>query len=123
MILNLYEHASIASLQKEFNSVFPYLKIEFFTQSHEKGKGSPRSQLIDVALNLGAYRKKGKNDVGITIHEDQTVAEVEKLFQDSFGLSVQVFRKSGKLWLETTMTDDWTLKKQNEQGKELSYEE
>jgi hypothetical protein len=33
---------------------------------------------------------------------------------------VQVSRKSGTLWLETTMTDSWTLGQQNEHGRELS---
>jgi hypothetical protein len=36
------------------------------------------------------------------------------------GLYVQVFRKSGKVWLETTATDNWSLYKQNEEGQELS---
>jgi hypothetical protein len=31
-----------------------------------------------------------------------------------------VFRKSGNLWLETTMTDDWTLQQQNDHGYEIS---
>jgi hypothetical protein len=33
---------------------------------------------------------------------------------------VQVFRKSGKVWLETTVTDGWTLEEQNLQGEALS---
>jgi hypothetical protein len=33
---------------------------------------------------------------------------------------VQVFRQSGRVWLETTRTDDWTLAEQNKQGEELS---
>jgi hypothetical protein len=48
------------------------------------------------------------------------VVELECLFEDQFGLFVQVFRRSGNLWLETTVTDSWSLQKQNEQGKELS---
>jgi hypothetical protein len=73
-------------------------------------------------------------DAGITIAEcranhlegeleftEQTrVNELEGRFQDDFGLSVQVFRKSGKLWLETTATDNWTLAEQNNQGEELN---
>ena len=46
--------------------------------------------------------------------------ELEKIFKDQFGLAVQVFRKSGNLWLETTMTDNWTLQQQNNHGKEIS---
>jgi hypothetical protein len=49
-----------------------------------------------------------------------TVAELEQQFSDVYGLSVQIFRHSGKAWLETTVTDKWTLEKQNEQGKALS---
>jgi hypothetical protein len=32
----------------------------------------------------------------------------------------QVYRKSGKIWLETTVTDSWTLEEQNKQGESLS---
>ena len=44
----------------------------------------------------------------------------EKIFKDQFSLAVQVFRRSGNLWLETTMTDNWTLRQQNEHGREIS---
>jgi hypothetical protein len=37
-----------------------------------------------------------------------------------FNLSVQVFRKSAGTWIETSVTDDWTLKQQNDEGKDLS---
>jgi hypothetical protein len=48
------------------------------------------------------------------------VHELETLFQNRLGLYIQVFRKSGKVWLETTATDDWSLFKQNMEGKEWS---
>lgn len=60
--------------------------------------------------------KKGQ----ITITPNMTVNDLEQCFSDIFGLGVQVFRKSGKVWLETTVTDGWTLEEQNNQGKELS---
>ena len=50
------------------------------------------------------------------------VNELEKIFKDRFNLAVQVFRKSGNLWLETTMTDNWTLQQQNNHGGEISTE-
>ena len=56
----------------------------------------------------------------IRISEEMLVSALEKSFEVQFGLSAQVFRKSGKTWLETSKTDDWTLKHQNEAGKELS---
>ena len=52
-----------------------------------------------------------------------TVTDLEQNFSDVYGLSIQVFRKSGDVWLETTITDGWTLEKQNEQGKMLSQKQ
>ena len=49
-----------------------------------------------------------------------TVGDLEQRFQDVYGLSVQVFRKSGKVWLETTVTDNWTLDEQNDKEQSLS---
>jgi hypothetical protein len=49
-----------------------------------------------------------------------TVNELEQRFKSQFGLNIQVFRKHGKTWIETTVTDNWTLFKQNEEGKTLS---
>lgn len=47
------------------------------------------------------------------------VGELEAALKDQFGLTVQVFRHSGNIWLETVLTDKWTLQQQNEHGKEL----
>ena len=49
-----------------------------------------------------------------------TVGQLEKAFRERFGLNMQVSRKSGPVWLETTVTDKWTLRQQNEHGRELS---
>lgn len=48
-----------------------------------------------------------------------TVSELEQHFADVYGLSVQVFRKSGEVWLETTTTDNWSLEKQNQEAIDL----
>jgi hypothetical protein len=46
------------------------------------------------------------------------VGELENLFAEKFGLYVQLFRKSGKVWLQTTTTDTWTLKEQSKLASE-----
>ena len=51
--------------------------------------------------------------------DDMKINEVEVLLQYQFGLPAQVLRKSGNLWLETRMTQHWTLRQQNEHGYEL----
>jgi hypothetical protein len=49
-----------------------------------------------------------------------TVSELEKLCDEQFGISIQVYRRSGTLWLETSMTDSWTIQQQNDRGSEIS---
>lgn len=61
---------------------------------------------------------QNRNEIAIT--PDMTVVELEQCFNNIYGLGIQVFRKSGKGWLETTVTDGWTLKEQNKQGEALS---
>jgi hypothetical protein len=115
--LNGDSNLKISDIQKIFEKEFPYLKIEFFNKKHRSFEGSPKSQLIDKNMLLSKLTEKSGR---IEIYEDMTVNEVEKLFEEKFGLHVQIFRKSGKTYLETSVTDSWTLKKQNEVGKEIS---
>jgi len=119
MKIQLEDQKSLGEIQQEFSGVFPFLKIEFFTRPHNIGKGtekkfmrSPQEKLKDVA--------SVKSTQTVDVIADMTVAQLENEFKSLFGLHVQVFRRSGKLWLETTATDSWTLGYQNEQGIELS---
>ena len=57
----------------------------------------------------------------ISINGHQKVDTLEQHFNDHFGINIQVFRKSGKSWLQTTTTDEWTLTEQNKKGEEMSH--
>jgi hypothetical protein len=52
----------------------------------------------------------------INIDPTDTVAEVEKRFQNKYGLPVQIFRRADDVWVETVQTDNLTLLKQNSMG-------
>jgi hypothetical protein len=118
MKLYLNKETSIKSIQKEFNKHYPFLKIEFFKNYH-KGQPLPRAFMLSVAeltKKLDAAHDGGT----ININKARTVAEVEKEFEDLFGFSTLVFRKSGNVWVETTLTEDWTLEEQNMEGEQIS---
>lgn len=110
----------IADVQGDFNKAYPFLKIEFFRKAAARSgynikEHLPKStQLAKVGLT---------HEGSIKIDDSMTVGELEKLFRERFGANIQVSRKSGTLWLETTMTDNWTLQRQNEHGRELSSPE
>ncbi|HQQ94064.1 MAG TPA: hypothetical protein PLQ93_05885 [Bacteroidia bacterium] len=119
MKITINDHRKIHAIQEEFNKAFPYLKIEFFSKPHSSGGQSSKKLMKSSAKTLGECRTI-HNKGSIVISPELTVDELEQRFMDVYGLSVQVFRKSGKVWLETSVTDGWTLAKQNEQGRELS---
>ena len=52
-----------------------------------------------------------------------SVNAFEQNMASVFGLNLHVFRRSGNLFIETTATDDWTLKAQNDEAKAMSTHE
>ncbi|MBA3680378.1 MAG: hypothetical protein H0W73_04305 [Bacteroidetes bacterium] len=119
MKININDHRKIFAIQEEFNTLFPYLKIEFFSKPHKVAGPSAKTIIKHNNKTLGECRTIHNNGE-ITITPNLTVADLEQRFQDVYGLSLQIFRKSGKVWLETTLTDGWSLDEQNKQGEELS---
>ncbi len=109
---------TITGVQKQFNNIFPFLKIEFFRQAPVSGIGNARNKMIIYDMKLGELQNLNKGG-SLNLTNKMTVAELENYFEKEFGLYIQVFRKSGKIWLETTATDNWTLEQQNEEGKSL----
>ena len=109
---------TISSVQRQFNKIFPYLKLEFFQQPPVAGIGNSKNKMIVFDMYLLKLQKVNYEGT-IDFNGSTTVSELENEFARQFGLFVQVFRKSGKVWLETTATDNWTLEQQNEEGKSL----
>jgi hypothetical protein len=115
MQLFISAERTIRDINKEFAKVFPSLKLEFYHHKHKIGQSSRADKKVSEYSSLGEL----KNDIKpahIDITPANTVAEVEQIFQNEFGISVQVFRKMGDVWLETTRTDGLTLEKQNNLG-------
>lgn len=118
-MFTIQEGMSLFNVQKAFHAAFPYLKLEFFKYYHKAHGASAKKDLLKTDFTLQA-RTSGPHEPEIAVSAEMSVEALEQLFQERFGLSVQVFRKFGKTWLETTLTDDWTLKKQNDEGYEFS---
>lgn len=117
--LKVNDQLQISSLQSAFNSYFPFLKIEFFKTPHKIGEGSAKNLIYEENRFIRDCRLRHTNGI-FEFTENITVSEFEERFLHEHGLSVQVFRKSGNVWLETSATDGWTLKQQNQEGFELS---
>lgn len=107
MVIEIKENMQVKDLKKQFHQYYPMLKIEFFSQGHEVSQGTSKSQMLDNETPLKDLikGKEGNVDFGGNI----SVQSFEQMFADTFNLNVQVFRKSGSVYIETTQTDDWTL--------------
>jgi len=119
MYLHITPTRFIADVQKEFNDKFPFLKLEFF-QKRPSAPGLPLKKIIVLNQSLKDIQPGIHDDSTVEIRENMKVEDLENIFKDQLGLIIQVFRRSGNVWLETTMTDKWTLDHQNEHGKEIS---
>jgi hypothetical protein len=117
MKIQVLAEKRIGALQQEFNGMFPFLKLVFFTRPHDAYEGSPAKYIMDEPdRTLGTITKKMREGA-LYLEAEMPTWQVERLFREEFGLYVQVFRKSGDLWLETSVTDDLTLEQQNAKGK------
>ena len=118
MELRINDQITIRELQQQFSAEFPYLKLEFF-DIPPTFDGLPKLHMYPNHRLLGTCRKMPHGGT-LEITPNDTVEMLEKTFWKDFGLSTEVFRKSGNLWIETTLSDSWTLKRQNEEGQALS---
>lgn len=122
MELVLNYQGTVKDVKKQFNSAFPFLKLEFFTEPHVVEAGSSGKKIVPGSTLLGEITgilREGE----ISIRPEYTVQLVEQAFQRKFGLPVQVFRKQKDTWIETTKTDYLTLAEQNEMAQRASQPE
>lgn len=117
--IEINDDKTIAEVQTAFQAHFPFLKLEFYASAHAEGEGSADAEKLDVQMTIGEARKE-ETSGHVSIHGNQKVSTLEMIFQEVYGLNVQVFRKSGALWLQTTTTDAWTLSEQNDTAKEFA---
>ena len=115
MEILINDKLTIKELQQQFGNTFPYLKLEVFDIPPVIG-GLSKSHICPNHKTLGACRKIHNEDI-ITIVESDTVEKLEQTLWEKFGLSVKVYRKSNSLWIETTLSNNWTLMQQNDEGR------
>jgi hypothetical protein len=107
----------VGELQHDFSQAYPFLRIDIFKELNGRSGPIIKQRLTrNTSLSAVGKLKEG----ALELNDTMTVGQLEKMFREHFGINAQVSRKSGPVWLETTVTDTWTLKQQNEHGRELS---
>ena len=115
MKLIISEGKTVGDVKQDFSKLYPFLKIELYRMLDKDF--SVKKHLTDVMPLKPIPGAAGVIDADDTL----TVEDLEKSFFEQFGLKAQISRKAGVIWLETTMTANWTLRKQNDHGRELTH--
>ncbi len=103
---------TFGKVQEEFTQTFPYLKIDVVTTG-------VLSKELCLAKKNG-HNKIADNTSSIILTDNITVKEIVYQFKELFNLSVKVQRNSDGHWVDTILTENWTLTKQNLEGKNLT---
>ena len=123
MKIHIHADKTLGAVQSDFSELFSGLKLVFFSKPHKIYKGSNAKFIIqkkEIPL------KQISLDVRpgyLLLESSMTVWQVERKFEEDFGLHVQVFRKSGNIWLETSETDKLTLEAQQARSLDADTEE
>lgn len=122
MKINVSNNGLIEDVQKDFSEIFPYLRLQFLAAAkpvagvkyvHQNRNLKPPVKFGDLNSSLdGGF---------VELDDNTTVRQLENIFRNNFGIRAQVLRKSGNIWMEASITGDWTLAQQNEHGREISF--
>jgi hypothetical protein len=116
MDIYISEEAVVGDIQKRFQEFYPYLKLAFYPNPHTRRECSPGKEMVSPDTPIDKIRML--HSFGwLDLSYYRIVAAIEHDFSYKYGLSVQILRKSGDLWLETTTTDSWTLEELNAAGR------
>ncbi|MEO8710726.1 MAG: hypothetical protein ABI405_01320 [Parafilimonas sp.] len=118
MKLFIDKDSKVEDVKKIFTNRFPFLKIELYKKPFADGNTAIKKDPLASGASLKKFIHEA-DKTSIDINADITVAELEDQFA-GIGLIAEVFRKSGNVWVETSLTNNWSLLQQNTEGEEIS---
>jgi len=114
MELRIENETSVNDIQKQFNVYYPFLHLQFYRSMQLGNHHVQRIQKAHADLPIKQLASI-YGPMKLSIARDKTVAQLLTDFK-AIGLIAQVSRKSGNLWVETSLTVDWTLDRQNKEA-------
>ena len=107
----------LSDIQDAFSACYPFLLIEFFRKSRSP---APLRQIrMEQLTNIKALDNPAASHI-IDVGNLRTVAEVTQEIAGITGVIVIVSRRSGNVWNVISLTDGWTLERQNAAGEYIS---
>lgn len=121
MNIILHPDKTLLTIQQEFTTFFPFLKLEFFHAEYKTNVGYSNKKKLDLSLSLV--------EVNLLIEpctfefdNSMKVSSFEKSFFELTHIVVQIFRKTTSAWIQTIASDDWSLAEQQKEAAILLSE-
>ena len=111
MSMTVNPNTTVNELMCQFAEHFPFLRLALY-----EGVGSKKRAATENDFAL----KTGEKSIEIKFESTTKVRDFIDYLENLLGWKVQILRSSGKLYIETSVTDQWTLDRQNQEGAELS---
>jgi hypothetical protein len=109
--MTVTNYTTVNELMCQFSEHFPFLRLALY-----EGKDAKKRHASEKENVL----KNSANNVIVNFDSSMKVREFIDQLENLIGWKVQILRSSGKLYIETSVTDHWTLERQNQEGAELS---
>lgn len=119
MLLYISDHKTVEDLQDRFNKCFPYLKLEFYREADNYPGECSKANMVKPHTLIGDLRRAFPSGV-LDIKSWDKTARIKHDLEDFFGLHVQVFRRHKDQWIQTSYSDELTLKQQTELAREYT---
>ena len=106
----------IREIEKSFSARYPYLKLEF-------PRDDTHWMTVEVeGIDADKWQRQAQDllstEVGLS--DELSVGELELRLKNLLNVPVVILRRSGNSYIGTSMTRNWTLKEQNDHGRELT---
>ncbi len=118
--INISGKKSLATINKEFQAQFPYLRLAFFTKDEwdRAQSGAETVHGLDMTQRLASVRvtKPASNEKELSIHGRTLVKNLENNFFKLYGICVQVcYNKNGGKYYTSGSSDNLSLTQLNAQ--------
>lgn len=98
------------AVNKELGRKYPYLRLSL------PGGGSTQVSSDGCSTGVSGHEMFQHT---IDMSDSVRVIDLESALRQLIGAPVQTLRKNGSIWLKISHTNHWTLKEQNDRGREL----
>jgi hypothetical protein len=112
MKIIINDHRKIFGIQKEFSTMFPNLKLEFYAKAHKVESPASAHLVLHSSKTIGECRTI-HNRGTFTISPEMRIADFTEHLSEVYGLSARIDRKSEHEWIAIDAKDTKTLAEQN----------